>query len=411
MIHREKVRSSVYFAVVRKLHIILIMLFSVSNIPSFAQTSDTVFKPKGRLWGLAYGDFSWKANSDDLNRGGLNQYTGIKEGENLFQFRRIYLGYDYQISARFETNFLLASEDNETTTATTPPVTSGDLLADNKLSMFVKLANVKWKNFIPGGDLSIGQMYTPAAVLTSEVVWDYRCIERTVSDIRRTPTYDMGASLNGKFYNSSRTEIGYNMMVGNGTSAKPENDPYKWFYADVYTKLFNKKVIVDLYSDYSKINWTPVWHHDRSMVKGMIAYTAPKFTVGVEAFYNRIMNDDITTTITNTKDTITNKSSAVSIFARGRIYKSVLGFFIRYDNYNPSLNINNRIYDSYTPITATYDPNTKEQFFTAGIDFSPISKIHIMPNVWYNVYNNTGVGVNNGDDLVYRLSIYYVYGK
>ena len=34
-----------------------------------------------------------------------------------------------------------------------------------------------------------------------------------------------------------------------------------------------------------------------------------------------------------------------------------------------------------------------------------------MPNVWYNVYNNTGVGVNNGDDLVYRLSIYYVYGK
>ena len=387
--------------------IALIGLFSFSA----SAQEDSAFTPGGKLWGLAYGDIAYKAKSDSFNRGGMNQYTGIKQGESIFQFRRIYLGYDYAISKRFSAEFLLAAEDNETTSATATPVTSGDLLVDSKLAMSVKLANNKWKNIFRGSDLTIGQSYTPAAVLTSEVIWDYRCIERTVSDIRRTPTYDMGARLNGTLYNTHFTEIGYSLMVGNGTLAKPENDAFKWLYGDVYAKLLNKRLIIDLYSDYTKINWTAKWHHDRSMVKGMIAYTAPKFTVGVEAFMNSIMNDDIVTTKTGT-DTITNKAVAISVFARGRIYRDILGFFIRYDNYDPSGNNNNSLYSKDAPITATYDPNTKEQFFTAGIDYSPISKIHIMPNVWYNAYNNAGpVSVSNGYDLVYRLSLYYVYGK
>ena len=373
---------------------------------------DSIFKPGGKLWGLVYGDFAYKAKSDSLNRGGMNQYTGIKQSENLFQFRRIYLGYNYDISKRFSAEFLLAAEDNVTTTAAASPATSGDLLSNNKLSMFVKLANIKWKNIFRGSDLTIGQAYTPAAVLTSEVLWDYRCIERTVSDIRRTPTYDMGVRLNGMVYNAPRTEVGYNLMIGNGTLAKPENDSHKWFYGDVYTKLLNKHLVLDVYADYSKINWTTTWHHDRSMVKGMIAFTAPKFTVGVEAFMNSIMNDDIVTLKDKTVDTITNKAMAVSVFARGRIYRDILGFFIRYDSYSPSGNNNNSLYTKYSPVTATYDPNTKEQFFTAGVDYSPISKIHIMPNVWYNAYTNAGpTNIKDGYDLVYRLSIYYIYGK
>ena len=148
------------------------------------------------------------------------------------------------------------------------------------------------------------------------------------------------------------------------------------------------------------------------MVKGMIAFTAPKFTVGVEAFMNSIMNDDIVTLKDKTVDTITNKAMAVSVFARGRIYRDILGFFIRYDSYSPSGNNNNSLYTKYSPVTATYDPNTKEQFFTAGVDYSPISKIHIMPNVWYNAYTNAGpTNIKDGYDLVYRLSIYYIYGK
>ena len=391
-------------------NIVNTLLLGIISLSAQAQ-DDSVFKPSGKLWGLAYGDIAYKSNADSLNRGGVNQYTGIKQGESIFQFRRIYLGYDYAISRRFSAEFLLAAEDNETSSALATPVTSGDLLVDSKLAMSVKLANIKWKNIFRGSDLTLGQSYTPAAVLTSEVVWDYRCIERTVSDIRRTPTYDMGAKLSGTIYNTPGTEVGYSLMAGNGTLAKPENDPFKWFYGDVYAKLLSKRIIIDLYADYTKINWTAYWHHDRSMLKGMIAYTAPKFTVGVEAFMNSIMNDDIVTTKTGL-DTITNKAMAISVFARGRIYRDILGFFVRYDNYNPSGNNTNSLYTKDAPITATYDPNTKEQFFTAGIDYSPISKIHIMPNVWYNEYDNAGPqNLRNGYDLVYRLSLYYVYGK
>jgi hypothetical protein len=375
-------------------------------------TGDSVFVPSGKLWGLVYGDFAYKAKADSLNRGGQNQYTGIRQNQNMFQYRRIYLGYDYKISQKFSAEFLLASEENSTTTATTTSVTSGDLLSDNKISMFVKLANIKWNNIIPGGNLSLGQVYTPSAVLTSEVLWDYRCIERTVSDIRRTPVYDMGARLNGRFYSTDATKLGYNFMVANGTASKPENDGFKWLYGDLYAKVFDRRLVLDIYADYTKINWTPSWHHDRSMLKGIIAYTTPKFTLGTEAFINRLMGDNIATKFNDKNDTLTTKSSAISLFSRGRIYRSILGYFIRFDYYNPSANNNNSIYKKYTPITPTYDPNTMEQFFTAGIDYSPMNKIHIMPNVWYNAYNNAGpIQLKNGYDLVYRLSLYYVYGK
>lgn len=54
----------------------------------------------------------------------------------------------------------------------------------------------------------------------------------------------------------------------------------------------------------------------------------------------------------------------------------------------------------------------KEQFFTAGINYSPINKIHIMPNIWYNLYNNASPREHyDAADIVLRLSIYYIYGK
>ena len=373
---------------------------------------DTSFIPSGKLWGLAYGDYAFKINSDPLNRGVNNQYTGIKKNESLFQFRRIYLGYDYEISKRFSANFLLAHEENEVATASSTPTTTGDLLTNNKSSLFIKLANVTWKNIFKGSNLSFGQVYTPSTVLLADKVWDYRCIERTISDIRRTPHYDFGFKLDGVILDKDDKEIGYNLMVGNGTAAKPENDMFKWFYGDIYTKLFDKKLIIDLYADYTRINWVSNWHHDRSMLKGLIAYSTPKFTIGTEAFTNTIRKDNVATKSSLLSDTIDTKSSCISIFSRGQIYKNILGFFVRYDNYNPTSNNNNIIYTTYSPINTNYNPNTKEEFFTIGLDYSPIPQIHIMPNIWYNKYiNSAPAAKDNGEDVVLRLSFYYIYGK
>src|SRR5580698_6008272 len=99
----------------KQLLLIAIPLFL--TIASYAQTNflnnDSAYKSgaanSGRIWGYVFGDFYYKSHSDSLNRGGNNQYTGIPQNRNAFQFRRLYLGYDYNISSKFSTELLLAA--------------------------------------------------------------------------------------------------------------------------------------------------------------------------------------------------------------------------------------------------------------------------------------------------------------
>ena len=399
------------------LFIILFLNSTTSVKAQYTWNSDSAFKAdkpnSGRIWGYAFGDAYYKAHADSLKRGGSNQYTGIPENRNAFQFRRIYLGYDYNISQKFSAELLLAAEDNfPAGNPTSSTTASGDELLNNKLSFYIKLANVRIKNIWNGTDLVLGQVSTPAFPGTSEKVWSYRSVERTIADIRRTPSYDLGASLQGVFDPKTKN-FGYNFLVGNGSSAKPESDNFKWFYGDVYAYFFNKKIMVDLYADYERLNWTSDWHHSRQMTKGFIAYTTPKLTVGVEGFINNLKNDDFATRIDSTTDILTVQAKGISVFVTGAIVPDKLKFFARYDAFNPDNKIDNSKYIAYKGNTSSYnDPNTKEQFITAGLDFTPVKNVHLMPNVWYNKYTNQGpANLYNSNDMVYRVTFYYVFGK
>ena len=369
--------------------------------------TDSSFKPSGKLWGYTFGDYYYKAHTDALHRGGGNQYTGIEKGRNAFQLRRVYLGYTYDISPAFTAEVLLAAEDNLTTST---GLTTGDLLGDNKLSFYIKLANLRWKNIWKGTDLVVGQVATPAFSLVTEPIWGYRAVERTVADIRRTPSFDLGVAVQGKFDNQAN--FGYNLMVGNGNGARPENDKFKWFYGDVFAKFLDKRLVLDLYADYNRLNQTATWHHARNMVKAFIAYTTPAFTVGVEAFTNH-GKEDVIAMNTLKRDTISAKAEAISAFIKGSIIKDKLGFFTRMDHYNPDVNYNNNVYTSYNGLTGSYEPNNKELFFTAGLDFTPVKNVHFIPNVWYNRYTSNHSGLTGSayrdHDLVYRLTFFYVY--
>ncbi|HTI07338.1 MAG TPA: hypothetical protein VL832_02245, partial [Puia sp.] len=195
--------------------LIFILFFSTISLKAqYLWNSDSAFKAgsanSGRLWGYVFGDYYAKGHSDSLGRGGSNQYTGIPSSRSAFQFRRIYLGYDYNISSKFTAELLLAAEDNFP--AGNPPsaaAATGDQTANGKLTFYIKLANIRWKNIWKGTDLVVGQIATPAYPLLSERIWAYRSIERTISDIRRTPSYDMGAALQGKF--DAKGNYGYNL--------------------------------------------------------------------------------------------------------------------------------------------------------------------------------------------------------
>lgn len=416
------------------------LLLSKSTEAQFVLNSDSAFKANspnsGRIWGYAFGDYYYKAHSDLSNRGGNNQYTGIPGDRNAFQLRRVYLGYDYNISKKFAAEILLAAEDNFP--AFNPPASgaaSGDQLLNNKLSFYLKLANIRWKNIWNGTDLVVGQQATPAFPLLTEKIWNYRSIERTIADIRRTPSYDLGAGLQGVFDPQTK-DFGYDILMANGSSAKPAGTSFKWFYGDVYHYFFNKKIVVDLYADYQRLNWQTTWHHDRQMWKGYAAYTTPALTIGVEGFINTIRNDTKATLIAGGADTINTSARGISFYIHGDIVKNKLRFFARYDRYNPNKKIDNNIYSNYSGISspaayntnsyaATYnntggvasvtptgDITSKESFLTLGLDLTPYKNVHFMPNIWYNHYSSQlASGTNAGYDLVYRMTFFFVFGK
>jgi len=432
-----------FSAVTTAIFLFFLVVFSSKEANAqYLLNSDSAFKAgspnSGRIWGYAFGDYYYKAHSDSLNRGGSNQYTGIPQTRTAFQFRRIYLGYDYNISKKFTAELLLAAEDNfPAGNPVTSATASGDQLQNSKLSFYIKLANVRWKNIWKGTDLIVGQVGTPTFALLSEKIWSYRSVEKTITDVRRTPSYDFGGALQGVFDPATKN-LGYNLMVGNGSGAKPEADNFKWFYGDVYAYFLNKKVVVDLYADYERLAWTPVLHHSRQMWKGYIAYnsaaTASKgmdpgtgFTVGLEYFINNLKNDVTATKIAGGTDLLSPSASGLSLYVHGDIIKTKLRFFARYDAFNPNNKVDNSVYKSYVQGTGNYNDNSylgtsatgdetyKQQFVTAGLDFTPAKNVHFMPNIWYNRYKTQLASLNgkvNGDnDLVYRMTFYFVFGK
>jgi hypothetical protein len=392
--------------------------------------SDSAFKAgaanSGRLWGYMFGDLYYKSHSDSLNRGGSNQYTGIPKSRNAFQFRRIYLGYDYNITSKFSAELLLAAEDNFPAGQPVGQATAnGDETQNNKLTFYIKLADIRIKNIWKGTDLVIGQQATPAFPLLAEKIWSYRSIERTISDIRRTPSYDFGAGLQGKF--DAKGNFGYNVLVANGSSAKPEGDAFKWFYGDVFAMFADKKLVFDLYADYERLTWTTTLHHSRQMLKGFAAYTTPALTIGVEGFVNNLKQD-----ITATKTVaagggtalLDNVAKGLSMYIHGNIVPNKLRFFARYDMFNPNSKVDNNTYLKYAQTTGNYNDNSytggtvangdatyKQQFITAGLDFTPVKNVHFMPNVWINTYNTQLATGNSDKDVVWRATFYFTFGK
>lgn len=374
-----------------------VVFFTFQNTIAQSNYSDTAFKPYGKLSGYAFGDYYDKAHADSLKRGGSNQYTGIPQGRNAFQFRRIYLGYDYYISPKFTAQVMLAAED------------ANDALQSNKYAFYIKYANIRWKDILPRTDLIIGQTATPAFSMTSEPVWGYRSIEKTIADLRKAPSYDLGAEVQGKI--DAAGNYGYNLMVGNGMGAKPETNNFKHFYGDVYAKFFNKKLMIDLYGDYERLNWQTGFHHARSMEKLFVGYSVPAITLGAEGFITQSQND---VTAFNNKtllaDTLNGLATGISVFVHGPIIKNKLSLFARMDEYNPDTKYDNATYSKYESFSANYEPNTRSRFITAGLDFTPVKNIHLMPNIWYNSYANKGTqGAMKDYDLVYRLTFYFIY--
>ena len=418
---------------------------------------DTTWKPQRRLWGYTFGDFYYDAHADATNRGPETMYNGVPTYRNAFQFRRLYLGYDYDITKKFKAEVLLASEPNANTgfvgatstststttitgapgvtgatttkTTTTTTVANGDNLVDGKMAFWIKNFNLRVRDLWTGTDFVIGEMSTPGFALNepgtngpnslSESTWAYRSIEKTITDFHKNNSYDVGAALQGTFDPSTKN-YGYVFMVGNNStasllSAAPANTGFfKIFYGDLWAKFLNQKLFIDVYADYARTAsaTATIPGQEHNMFKVFASYTTKPITLGVEAYTQKIASG-VTNTATSAPEDAT--VHGLSIWARGPIVKT-LNYFARFDTYNPNTSYNSA--DSYTVNTnyGSYIPAYKETFYTAGLDYNPTKNVHFEPNVWLINYNDqraaTTTGfVPNDHTLVFRFTFFFTFGK
>jgi len=429
-----------------------------TKVAATAEPADTAWHPQRRLWGYAFGDAYYAQHAPALTstQGKENNYYQTPSGRNAFQFRRLYLGYDYDINQKFKAEVLLASEPSENTlpSSSTSSVVSGDNLADGRMSFYIKNFNLRTREIWPGTDLVIGELSTPGFALNeggtnaptslSESTWGYRSIEKTITDFHKNNSYDVGAALQGTFDPKTKN-FGYVFMIGDNTQSNltsvyvtpalggsttavlnpnPNTGFFKIFYGDLWGKFLDNKLYVDLYADYAKTQSnTPVattvlpsgvlGTQEHNMYKIFVSYNSSPLTVGVEA-YTQQFGLGVTDKNTFTAQNVT--AQGLSLWAKGAIVKNKWGWFARFDSYNPDTKFNGA--NTYTVNTnySSYDPTEKEKFVTAGLDFTPAKNIHFMPNVWFVQYKDqldettTGYLPDN-HTLVYRMTFFYTFGK
>lgn len=368
------------------LKIFLFGLLSAVPFASFSQDT-TGFRSKGHLYGEVFADYFYKAHADTMERG-FNQYATYPKNSNAFQIRRIYLGYQYDFSDRFSADILLEST-----------------LEDGDLTLFVKYANIQWKDIFPGTDFVIGRMKTPTFSTLTDKVWGYRSVERSIADMHGSPSNDLGVALWGRF--DLKNRFGYALMVGNGSGMDLIDDRFKKFYGEVYAKLFDKKLIVDLYADYERFHWRTAYHQSAAMFKAFAAYQTADLTIGVEAYRQHLQNGALMGQ-QNGKDTVSIDNYGISVFAHGKFPGEKLGYFARIDHLIPSTKAQYKS-AAMTSLVPEYDPAYRSRFITAGIDYEPVENVHFMPNIWYCGYENRISGQQKDYDLVYRLTFFYEF--
>jgi len=393
---------------------------------------DTSWKPQRRVWGYSFGDFYYDAHSPALTstQGKENSYYQTPTYRNAFLFRRLYLGYDYEISKKFKAEVLLASEPTANTGVNgTTNIQNSDNLVDNKMSFFIKNFNIRARDIWAGTDFVIGELSTPGFALNepgtnaptslSETTWGYRSVERTITDFHKNNSFDVGAALQGTFDPTTKN-FGYVLMMSNNTSAgllnasNPATGFYKIFYGDLWGKFANNHIYADFYFHTARTApaTAAVGGQSNTMYKIFIAYLSKPFNIGFEP-YTQTFTNGVTNKTTNTVESPT--LNAFSIWVRGAI-SPTWNYFAKYDTYNPYTDFNST--DSYSVNTnyGAYDPTTKSHFTTFGLDYNPTKNVHFIPNIWYIQYvdqaSSTVSGyLPNNHTLVYRFTFFFTFGK
>jgi len=343
-------------------------------IPQILPQTDPDY-PRGRISGLVFLDYYWNADGDpqhhygpagaDTNQVNINGRSNIGEELNGVQIRRVYFQYDNDLTVKYTTRFRLEVDGRA-------------LDSENKLTVNLKNAYLLVKNVVPRGNFFVGMLSTPIWE-NVEGFWKYRSIERTIADFRGIGNAsDMGVELKGFLDDDHR--IGYMAMIGNGTGQSPE------------TNLFKKGYVSIPLVPIKNLKFEPYWDYmggpndlEQNTYKLFTGYELNRGAVGFE-IVDRL----------NHSPSGTVEPFGYSLFAR-MAPSAKIAAVARFDHWESNTRSPNRV-----------DSN----FYIAGLDWSPTSNVHLMPNVEIMTYDGKGTAVAPAyTDVQARLTFYYSYSK
>ena len=293
--------------------------------------------------GYVFGDYYYVASGADKDRNG-------------FQIGRIYLTFDNKWNDKFSGRFRLEASD-------------AGFGVDKKMTPVVKDVYLKYKK--NGRSLVMGLSPTPTWGMT-ESVWGYRAIQKTFMDVNKLgSSRDTGVRF--ETFLGIQGKVKAQVMLGNGNSNKSEidNDKKGYFRLDITP---GKSLGLTLYADYeSRPN-----DKDRTTLSAFAYKSGKDRAFAVETVWQKRKNATPGTAAT---------AKGISVFGRSKTQE--FGFVGRVDYFDPG-NL------------ASDDAETR---VTIGVDLMPEPKIHIIPNVVIESFQDSAIETV----ITPRITLHFIF--
>lgn len=332
---------------------------SAQNLPTFS--------------GLMFGDYYYN----------YQNHTQSLKTVNGFDYRRIYLTTDYNISDGFSARFRLESDPTASdlgTTSRSVADTTGN--TNGKLSVMVKDAYLDWKSLIPNGHVIFGLQGTPN-INMAEGIFGYRSLEKTIQDLHSvSASRDLGISASDKFSDA----LSAGLLIGNNNSNNGNfaNSYGKYKRSYLYFQINPVKeftILID--GDYFSQYTTGLEYYGKTG-DVIVNYANSDFSLGVQGFTQGIDHKGVKSG--------TLSQDGVSLNGWVALVDN-LRLVARYDNYNPNT-------AAHTSLASS-----SQNFLLGALDWSVRKNVHIMPNFEYTHYAFGGVK----DDITLRGTFFFTF--
>jgi hypothetical protein len=326
--------------------------------------------PKGKIIGLAFGDYHWFSDHHDPKF----------DGQHGFWLRRVYLGYDYAFNAEMSMRARLEMNSN-------------GALAGGNLVPFLKDAYFNWK-YHGGHQARLG--IQPSLTFDAEEgFWGLRHIEKTPADLYGIDSSrDFGLAFSGPI---GEQGLSYAAQFGNESGNGSENNKFKVVR---FLGLFEARsgLRVEGIFNYGK---RPDGQ-DRTTAKGLLGIKKKAFRIGGEYLWQERKSGE-----PDTPDTAIHiwsgfgswdfKPKKASLFGRFDSVKGRLG--------GEDVGLPGAGGIAYLPIS----DEAPFKLFIAGLEFHLNGSIRISPNVEWVSYDDPVTGPSIGDDVIPRLTFYWTW--